>query len=166
MQITSSQKAVLATLLAGCAVITAVWAASGWIIWSYARSPVDRGTFGDMFGAVNALFTGWAFLGVIVTLAQQNAQLDLQRLELKLSRESTEGTVRILSEERRQSDFSVRLRALTELHRSLNGRIDRLIEPHELHAEASRLVGERDKVEAELESMVRVFLGGRNSRSV
>ena len=42
----------------------------------------ERGTFGDMFGAVNALFSGLAFAGLIVTLIMQHEELGLQREEL------------------------------------------------------------------------------------
>ncbi|MBQ8437503.1 MAG: hypothetical protein IJX21_02005, partial [Alistipes sp.] len=42
----------------------------------------DRGTFGDKFGAVNALFSGLAFAGLIVTLLYQKEELKLQREEL------------------------------------------------------------------------------------
>lgn len=41
----------------------------------------DRGTFGDKFGAVNALFSGLAFAGVIITIL-------LQREELKATRDA------------------------------------------------------------------------------
>ena len=42
----------------------------------------ERGTFGDMFGAVNALFSGLAFAGLIVTLMMQHEELGLQRKEI------------------------------------------------------------------------------------
>lgn len=44
--------------------------------------PDVRGTFGDMFGAVYALFSGLAFTGLIVTLIMQHEELGLQRKEL------------------------------------------------------------------------------------
>ena len=47
----------------------------------------ERGQFGDMFGAVNALFAGCAFGGVIWAIILQNNELALQRKELKLTRE-------------------------------------------------------------------------------
>ena len=43
----------------------------------------DRGTFGDMYGAVGALFSGLAFAGVIVTMLQQSDTLKLQREDLR-----------------------------------------------------------------------------------
>lgn len=41
------------------------------------------GTFGDQFGAVNALFSGLAFLGLIYTIKQQSEDLHLQKEELR-----------------------------------------------------------------------------------
>ncbi len=53
--------------------------------WVYTRNelkdlePTVRGTFGDMFGSVNALFSGLAFAGIIVTILLQRKELALQR---------------------------------------------------------------------------------------
>ncbi len=46
----------------------------------------NRGTFGDMFGALTALFSGLAFAGIIYTILLQRQELKLQRRELRLSR--------------------------------------------------------------------------------
>ncbi len=50
-----------------------------------------RGTFGDSFGAVNALFSGLAFAGLIYTIYLQKEELGLQREELKMTRGELEG---------------------------------------------------------------------------
>ena len=55
------------------------WALSFFLLF---MNSTDRGTFGDMFGAVNALFSGLAFAGLIVTLIMQHEELGLQREEL------------------------------------------------------------------------------------
>lgn len=47
----------------------------------------QRGTFGDQFGAVNALFSGLAFAGLIYTIILQRHDLKLQRRDLRLQRE-------------------------------------------------------------------------------
>lgn len=44
--------------------------------------PNKRGTFGDQFGAVNALFSGLAFAGLIYTIILQRRDLELQRNDL------------------------------------------------------------------------------------
>ena len=45
-----------------------------------------RGQVGDMFGAVNSLFSGLAFAGLIYTVCLQRKELQLQRRELALTR--------------------------------------------------------------------------------
>jgi hypothetical protein len=52
----------------------------------------ERGLFGDMFGAVNALFSGLAFVGLIYIILLQSQELKLQREELKLTREEMQDT--------------------------------------------------------------------------
>lgn len=46
-----------------------------------------RGAFGDMFGALGALFSGLAFAGLIVTMLQQREDLQNQKDEIVLQRE-------------------------------------------------------------------------------
>lgn len=50
------------------------------------------GQFGDMFGGINALFSGLAFLGVIYTILLQMEELGLQRKELRLTRKELNRT--------------------------------------------------------------------------
>ena len=67
-----------------------------------------RGLFGDMFGSVNALFSGLAFAGVIYAIFLQRRELELQREELRMTREELKRTAdaQIKSEEtfRKQAD--------------------------------------------------------------
>lgn len=63
--------------------VTAIWLASGFFL--YSRE--DRGTIGDMFGAVNSLFSGLAFAALIYTVFMQREELALQREDLKETRE-------------------------------------------------------------------------------
>lgn len=46
----------------------------------------ERGTLGDMFGTVNALFSGLAFAGIIFTILLQRKELGYQRKELRETR--------------------------------------------------------------------------------
>lgn len=64
-------------------IVIALCVAYFFIIQAEISSPEERGIFGDMFGAVGALFSGLAFAGVIVTMMQQKEELELQRKELK-----------------------------------------------------------------------------------
>jgi uncharacterized membrane protein len=52
----------------------------------------ERGSFGDSFGFINALFSGIALAGVIYTLFLQQKELKLQKQELKLTREELKRT--------------------------------------------------------------------------
>lgn len=67
--------------------VTIIWGAS----WYCFKDMADRGTFGDMFGAINALFSGLAFAGVIYAIFLQRNELSLQRTELELTRKELEG---------------------------------------------------------------------------
>lgn len=63
-------------------IVILLWLISGFVL--YDRQ--DRGSFGDMFGAVNSLFSGLAFVGVIFAILLQKSELALQRKELELTR--------------------------------------------------------------------------------
>lgn len=54
-----------------------IWAGSAVAIYKWVGHD-DRGTFGDMFGAVNALFSGFAFAGLIYTISVQRQELQTQ----------------------------------------------------------------------------------------
>lgn len=77
------------------ALVVAIWSASGYVL--YGES--DRGTFGDMFGAANALFTGLAFAILIFTVWLQRHELSLQRKELELTRHELQGQKEQLQEQ-------------------------------------------------------------------
>jgi len=68
-----------------------LWGASWYFIPRCLSTWQERGTFGDMFGAVNALFSGLAFAGVIIAVMLQSKELRLQREELEQTREELEG---------------------------------------------------------------------------
>ncbi len=55
--------------------------------WYLLHNSGDRGTFGDMFGVANALFSGLAFGGIIFTIYLQREDLKSTRVELKEARE-------------------------------------------------------------------------------
>lgn len=50
----------------------------------------DAGTFGDQFGAVNALFSGLAFAGLIYTILQQKESLEKQNRSIEQQTECLE----------------------------------------------------------------------------
>lgn len=63
-------------------------------------TPLERAAqYGDSFGAVNALFSGLAFAGVIVTILLQTQELGLQRNELKASVDAQKESATALREQ-------------------------------------------------------------------
>lgn len=58
-----------------------------------------RGTFGDQFGAVNALFSGLAFAGLIYTIILQRRDLELQRHDLAIQRQELQLTRKEMEEQ-------------------------------------------------------------------
>lgn len=68
----------LFVLFASVPIVQLVFAAVVW--WAIPVSQ-ERGLFGDMFGAVNALFSGLAFAGIVFTLIQQRKQNALSASE-------------------------------------------------------------------------------------
>lgn len=72
-------------------IVVIIWILSWVLIDIHIKEITDRGTFGDKFGAVNALFSGLAFAGLIVTLLYQKEELKLQREELTQTREELKG---------------------------------------------------------------------------
>jgi ABC-type molybdate transport system permease subunit len=67
--------------------VLALWLSPVIVGYSFFGSWEERGQFGDLFGSVNALFSGLAFAGLIYAILLQRQELTLQRAELKLQRE-------------------------------------------------------------------------------
>ena len=79
------------TLAITGSIVFILWLLSWVLIDLCISNTTNRGTFGDKFGAINALFSGLAFAGLIVTLLFQKEELKLQREELAHTREELKG---------------------------------------------------------------------------
>ena len=95
----------------------------------------ERGTFGDMFGAANALFSGLAFAGVIYAIYLQKEELSLQRKELELTRgelrrsaEAHEETAEKMTEQVKMQVLAGKLNALSTVISSYDQQIAMLQE--------------------------------------
>ena len=53
------------------------------ILYPPGAEGLTPGTFGDMFGSINALFSGAALIGVIIAVYLQSKELGLQRIEMR-----------------------------------------------------------------------------------
>lgn len=69
-------------LLVWIGVVLTLWLISAAVIVSSFQSWPERGQFGDTFGAVNSLFSGLAFAGVVLALLLQNHGLSQQLIEV------------------------------------------------------------------------------------
>lgn len=71
-------------IIIGIFTVIVIWALSGYLISLI--DPINRGSFGDMFGAVNALFSGLALFGIVLSILIQQKELNSQREELQETR--------------------------------------------------------------------------------
>lgn len=79
-------------LIAAAGAGTFAFVVAAWVLtWVLLTGQDDRGTWGDMFGGVNALFSGLALAGVVIAILLQSAELSLQRQELEDTREEIKG---------------------------------------------------------------------------
>lgn len=69
------------------AVVVAIYLGGLALAWHLFLGLEERGQFGDLFGSVNALFSGLAFAGLICTLILQKRELALQRTEIAATRD-------------------------------------------------------------------------------
>jgi len=102
--------------------IFVIWIISIFIIPFIYSELGDRASFGDSFGVINSLFSGFAFAGIIYTILLQRKELSLQRKELQETREELKrsATAQEKSErqQRRQSEnlkITAKLNALSTL---------------------------------------------------
>ncbi len=71
--------------------VLGLFAFSWWWLATTIGNPERQGQFGDQFGAVNALFSGLAFAGLIFTIILQKKELAFQREELSDTRQELSG---------------------------------------------------------------------------
>jgi len=107
----------------------------------YAK-PTGAGDFGDQFGAVNALFSGLAFVGVIAALIYQKSELALQRQELEQTRNELRGQKEQLEAQNRtfrQQAFENTFFQLLRLH-------NEIVDSLGVHPSMGGIIGGRDKI--------------------
>jgi hypothetical protein len=89
--VSTEKRSGVGVYVASMVAILVVWVASAAAVWNYFGKPDGAGTFGDMFGAVNALFSGLAFATLIYAAWMQREELGLQREELQATRAELAG---------------------------------------------------------------------------
>ncbi|MFG6426961.1 MAG: putative phage abortive infection protein [Muribaculaceae bacterium] len=108
-------------------IVVVVWLLFWLVLDVRIGSHEERGTFGDKFGAVNALFAGLAFAGLIVTMIMQREELGMQRQELMQTRDELakqrqefEQQNKTLKYQRFESSFFTLLTSFREIAMSLS----------------------------------------------
>lgn len=120
----------------------------------------ERGQFGDMFGAVNSLFSGLAFAGVIFTIYLQRKELSLQRAELSLTRtqlsrsaDAQEKSEEALAKQVEALDLTARLNALSSVIKQYDTKIARAVAASEHVAAQKKQLEYINKLEIELNNL-------------
>lgn len=109
-----------------------------------------------MFGAINALFSGWAFLGVIIAIFLQKQELEEQRREIRESRMAQQESAEALGKQFEVAEFTARIDALNHIIIGYDRRIARVKEYETLDDKTTheRLIGEREKYEQQLQQAI------------
>lgn len=74
-----------------------------------------RGTFGDLFGGLNAIFSGFAFAGVIITILMQMKELELTREELRKSVEAQDKSQKALNLQLKNMQSTTRIESVKNI---------------------------------------------------
>ena len=136
-------------------IIISVWFFSFLLIKFIYPNPSERGTFGDSFGSINALFSGIALAGIIYTIHLQRKELGLQRKELQENRKELARTARAQENSekalRKQAEnlkITAKLNALTAMVEHYNQQMNR--SPHL----KSLLKGKQENYLREIEEII------------
>lgn len=88
---TAKEPRIWGWIIALSTIVIGLWIVYPFAIWGLYEELAHRGQFGDMYGAINALFAGLAFAGVIWAIFLQKNELELQRKELAYTRKEIKG---------------------------------------------------------------------------
>ncbi|MDE1461627.1 putative phage abortive infection protein [Spartinivicinus poritis] len=111
----------LRSLFSLAVIIFIAWLGYWGLVELFTESNDTAGQYGDQFGAINALFSGLAFSGVIFTILLQRTELKLQRTELKLQRKELETTREELAGQKEQMEKQNRLAEIQVFESKLFG---------------------------------------------
>jgi len=108
-------------------VVLLLWVGSGFGAYLLLDNWSDRGAFGDTFGFINVLFSGLAFVGIILAIILQSKELEYQRKELQQTRAEIRGQKEQLqaqNETLRRQNFESTLFQMLRLHHDIINAID------------------------------------------
>ena len=117
MEKNKSKSSLLTTLIV---IVVVIWLLSAVFIIYFLDDWSDRGTFGDLFGAVNGLFSGLAFAGLIYTIVLQKQDLELQRNEIHLNRNELKKSAKAQEKSEKALNAQVEQMKITSKLNALN----------------------------------------------
>jgi hypothetical protein len=144
--------------------IFTMWLFTPIVIGMFDFDIAHQGQFGDLFGSVNALFSGLAFAGLTITICLQRKELSLQRRELQLQRrEMRESRKELANQAKAQrllclaTSGQIRVAAIQNFIESKKlGAVNNPIQRRQLHqlinASADVIAQIAEKIEKESES--------------
>jgi len=121
------------------ALVIILWIATLVLLPKLIPSDAVRGQFGDMFGSINALFSGLAFVGVIVAILLQKEELEEQRNELRETRKEFKIQNETLKQQRFENTFFNMLNLHSEIVNTTTYKQDRSIYGRDARTEEGRL---------------------------
>lgn len=111
--------------------VLVLWGASGYLIYYMADNWGDRGTMGDMFGSVNALFSGLAFAALMYTIILQRQEIKLNRAEIALNRKeltkstkAQQASQQALKQQVAQTHLTAQMNAMNTIINYYNSQIE------------------------------------------
>ena len=118
-------------------IITGLWIGSAGFIFCNIGYPNTAGEAGDLFGAIGALFSGWAFCGILWAILLQRKSLQIQHddlmaslEEMKQSREAHEESAEALNRQIEATNINSKVDILKTLIETIltcrgNGKLDK-----------------------------------------
>ncbi len=111
--------------------VVILWGLSAVVILKFFPTWDQRGTVGDMFGAVNALFSGLAFAALIYTIMMQREEISLNRQEITRNRKelkkatlAQQKSQQALEDQAVQAHISAKLNAMSTVLNYYNAQIN------------------------------------------
>ncbi len=143
-------------LLGGVLGILLLSATYAVVILHLLPEPDEHGTFGDLFGGLNTLFSGLAFLGLILAILLQRQELREQRKEFQQAREAHEATAKALQDQLVSAERAANVQAINLLLSTYRERAESLRNPQTARdaVRYRRSISKISHYEAELERVL------------
>jgi hypothetical protein len=124
-----------------------------WPIENYSIS--NAALYGDSFGILNALFSGLAFAGIIITILLQREELKLQRNELARASVAQESNARLAALSLLLNDYKTRISVNSDTINEMHG-YQTTEQNAQINEEINELCAKRDLVIGELEKITSI----------